>query len=150
MSKTPEDIQCPACGYYCSGNGGFGCIDKPELVRIVKQAASDSVLNPPTTPPAPDLERLQQAARQLQEAEITIGEYLQLTRELIAAELARVEVESKIAVHEWYIMKANKVAEVFKEPVDKHKVTLHSIIYTAELEIKKLQATRPPRRLTDG
>jgi hypothetical protein len=25
----PEDIICPVCGYYCSGRGGFGCIDKP-------------------------------------------------------------------------------------------------------------------------
>jgi hypothetical protein len=27
----PEDIQCPVCGYYCIGRGGFGCIDKPKL-----------------------------------------------------------------------------------------------------------------------
>ena len=28
-----EDIQCPVCGYYCLGNGGMGCIDKPSVVR---------------------------------------------------------------------------------------------------------------------
>ena len=28
-----EDIQCPACGYYCSGNGGICCIDKPTLFK---------------------------------------------------------------------------------------------------------------------
>ena len=28
-----EDIQCPVCGYYCLGNGGYGCIDKPKLVE---------------------------------------------------------------------------------------------------------------------
>lgn len=27
-----EDIYCPVCGYYCSGKGGHGCIDKPNLV----------------------------------------------------------------------------------------------------------------------
>lgn len=27
-----EDIQCPVCGYYCLGKGGYGCIDKPKLV----------------------------------------------------------------------------------------------------------------------
>ena len=27
-----KDIQCPVCGYYCLGNGGYGCIDKPSLV----------------------------------------------------------------------------------------------------------------------
>ena len=26
-----EDIICPHCGYYCLGNGGFYCIDKPSL-----------------------------------------------------------------------------------------------------------------------
>ena len=28
-----KDIQCPVCGYYCLGNGGHGCIDKPKLVE---------------------------------------------------------------------------------------------------------------------
>ncbi len=28
-----EDILCPVCGYYCLGNGGFGCIDKISLVK---------------------------------------------------------------------------------------------------------------------
>lgn len=39
-----EDIQCPVCGYYCLGKGGWGCIDKPELVRLAdkqKQAAME-------------------------------------------------------------------------------------------------------------
>jgi len=26
-----EQINCPVCGYYCLGNGGLGCIDKPKL-----------------------------------------------------------------------------------------------------------------------
>ena len=26
-----DDIQCPVCGYYCLGKGGYGCIDKPKL-----------------------------------------------------------------------------------------------------------------------
>jgi len=29
--ENPEDIICPQCGYYCLGNGGFWCIDKPGL-----------------------------------------------------------------------------------------------------------------------
>ncbi len=29
-----EDIQCPVCGYYCTGKGGIGCIDKPFLVHL--------------------------------------------------------------------------------------------------------------------
>ena len=34
MSETkPEDEQCPVCGYYCLGNGGIGCIDKPTYVK---------------------------------------------------------------------------------------------------------------------
>ena len=35
-NKRPaaEDIICPVCGYYCSGNGGKFCIDKPELFRL--------------------------------------------------------------------------------------------------------------------
>jgi hypothetical protein len=29
----PDDnIQCPVCGYYCLGNGGHGCIDKPGFI----------------------------------------------------------------------------------------------------------------------
>ena len=33
MSELREaaEIQCPVCGYYCLGNGGIGCIDKPYL-----------------------------------------------------------------------------------------------------------------------
>jgi hypothetical protein len=26
-----DDVHCPVCGYYCLGNGGRGCIDKPFL-----------------------------------------------------------------------------------------------------------------------
>ena len=33
MPSKPEDIQCPACGYYCLGKGGWGCIDKPFFLR---------------------------------------------------------------------------------------------------------------------
>ena len=29
----PEDIFCPACGYYCLGRGGVGCIDKPSMIE---------------------------------------------------------------------------------------------------------------------
>ena len=31
-----SEIQCPVCGYYCLGNGGHGCIDKPNLVYTSK------------------------------------------------------------------------------------------------------------------
>lgn len=34
MSKPASELHCPACGYCCSGKGGFGCIDKPTLVAI--------------------------------------------------------------------------------------------------------------------
>lgn len=27
---APEEKICPACGYYCLGKGGYGCIDKPK------------------------------------------------------------------------------------------------------------------------
>ena len=30
-TKSPEDIYCPVCGYYCLGRGGVCCIDKPTL-----------------------------------------------------------------------------------------------------------------------
>ena len=36
MSKNAEDLQCPVCGYYCLGNGGNGCIDKPSMVEAKK------------------------------------------------------------------------------------------------------------------
>ena len=35
--KTPSPVvlhdneQCPTCGYYCTGKGGVGCIDKPTM-----------------------------------------------------------------------------------------------------------------------
>lgn len=31
-----EDIHCPVCGYYCKGEGGFGCIDKLSLVNMYR------------------------------------------------------------------------------------------------------------------
>jgi len=31
----PADIQCPVCGYYCSGKGGVFCIDKPALQKKI-------------------------------------------------------------------------------------------------------------------
>ena len=27
------NIHCPVCGYYCLGEGGIGCINKPSLVK---------------------------------------------------------------------------------------------------------------------
>lgn len=30
MGKLSEE-QCPVCGYYCTGKGGLGCIDKPAM-----------------------------------------------------------------------------------------------------------------------
>lgn len=38
MSKPASEIQCPACGYYCLGKGGFGCIDKPKLVEMEQKS----------------------------------------------------------------------------------------------------------------
>lgn len=32
-----EDLQCPVCGFYCLGNGGLGCIDKPYIVKKAKE-----------------------------------------------------------------------------------------------------------------
>lgn len=34
----PEDIQCPSCGYYCLGKGGFDCIDKPTMVSTTQES----------------------------------------------------------------------------------------------------------------
>ena len=32
LKKLQEGtIYCPVCGYYCTGKGGKGCIDKPTL-----------------------------------------------------------------------------------------------------------------------
>jgi len=36
VNENPKDIQCPVCGYYCLGNGGYGCIDKPTLFEKEK------------------------------------------------------------------------------------------------------------------
>ena len=30
------EAQCPVCGYYCLGNGGIGCIDKPSMLAKAK------------------------------------------------------------------------------------------------------------------
>lgn len=27
-TDSAADIYCPVCGYYCLGEGGFGCVDK--------------------------------------------------------------------------------------------------------------------------
>ena len=35
IPKSNEDEQCPICGYYCLGKGGFGCIDRPSMVRQI-------------------------------------------------------------------------------------------------------------------
>lgn len=32
-----SDSYCPVCGYYCLGNGGFGCIDKTRDIKMRKQ-----------------------------------------------------------------------------------------------------------------
>jgi hypothetical protein len=39
LYETYKEERCPVCGYYCLGNGGIGCIDKPKLCGIeeVKQ-----------------------------------------------------------------------------------------------------------------
>lgn|SRR3990167_1899296 len=39
LYETYKNEQCPVCGYYCLGNGGFGCIDKPTLCRIKSVSA---------------------------------------------------------------------------------------------------------------
>ncbi len=36
-AKGAEEEACPVCGYYCLGNGGVYCIDKPSLVAIEKE-----------------------------------------------------------------------------------------------------------------
>jgi len=36
-SPKPVEIQCPVCGYYCIGQGGHGCIDKPSIVKAAEQ-----------------------------------------------------------------------------------------------------------------
>jgi len=33
LIKSLLESQCPVCGYYCTGNGGFGCIDKKSLMK---------------------------------------------------------------------------------------------------------------------
>lgn len=35
-----SEIYCPVCGFYCLGNGGHGCIDKPRLVGISPKEAN--------------------------------------------------------------------------------------------------------------
>lgn len=34
----PTELQCPVCGYYCLGKGGFGCINKPKLVAETQES----------------------------------------------------------------------------------------------------------------
>ena len=29
--QSSDEIICPVCGYFCLGEGGQGCIDKPSL-----------------------------------------------------------------------------------------------------------------------
>lgn len=31
-----ENEQCPVCGYYCIGKGGYGCIDKKSMYELAK------------------------------------------------------------------------------------------------------------------
>ena len=42
--KKPEDEQCPVCGYYCTGNGGVGCIGKPDMVEEPKPKLKPMVM----------------------------------------------------------------------------------------------------------
>lgn len=44
---THEEIQCPVCGYYCLGKGGVGCIDKPNLGKIIAPAGEMQILKQP-------------------------------------------------------------------------------------------------------
>ena len=32
-----ENVICPVCGYYCLGNGGMGCIDKPSMLESFRR-----------------------------------------------------------------------------------------------------------------
>lgn len=36
-----DTINCPVCGYYCRGNGGMGCIDKPNFIKNQYLAVGD-------------------------------------------------------------------------------------------------------------
>lgn len=65
----------------------------------------------------------------------TVQEILQA----LAAEIERAEVEAEKKVNNWFISQANKVAKVFNEPVDEHRVTLESIIIAAQENIKELE-----------
>jgi len=38
--QRPEDAQCPVCGYYCLGKGGWGCIDKPSTLTSPPSATA--------------------------------------------------------------------------------------------------------------
>lgn len=40
--QKPSEAICPVCGYCCLGKGGFGCIDKPNLVN--KEASPETKL----------------------------------------------------------------------------------------------------------
>lgn len=32
-TRDIDDAICPICGFYCLGNGGHGCIDKPGMIE---------------------------------------------------------------------------------------------------------------------
>ena len=34
LGNESENDQCPVCGFYCTGNGGNECIDKPSLIAV--------------------------------------------------------------------------------------------------------------------
>jgi len=36
--EIETSAQCPVCGYYCLGNGGEGCIDKPSMLAKLPPA----------------------------------------------------------------------------------------------------------------
>ena len=56
-SENPEDIQCPVCGYYCIGNGGVGCIYKPDLQPQEQSESPQEPKNPSCLCGKPKLEQ---------------------------------------------------------------------------------------------
>jgi hypothetical protein len=41
-NDKPENFICPVCGFYCLGNGGVGCIDKPSMIERGLQGEEDT------------------------------------------------------------------------------------------------------------
>ena len=38
--KQVEYIQCPVCGYFCAGKGGFFCINKASMIEAHNNSLS--------------------------------------------------------------------------------------------------------------